>query len=269
MKHRSDQKPEHRNSVGYVISDGEVASGFGQAMIVWGRRADGTRVSIKDAMRGGSERLKCECGADLVARKGEIYAHHFAHASGGGRVCRHAQTSALCSFASGVLSASEGLVLPVLRGRHRTIEIEEISERAFGECAGLVIASAKGVKRREMAVLLALKRRQSLPSMEDFAVRSLSAIAIDLFPYRNQPDDIIAQAIIRGAKRRWINNDRYPEAVAEQDRGHCPSASGTPSARRLPSNIRSGYVPLISEEEWKTLSPVELRRRLFGNKYDR
>jgi hypothetical protein len=258
--------PEHRNSLGYVISDRLDVRGLAQAQIVFGRREDGTRVSIDEAKRGGSEHLKCECGADLVARKGDIYIHHFAHVAGGGRDCRQAQMSALNGFASAVVLSAANLLLPVLRGKQRTIEIADVRALAYGDCAGLIVATTKNGERREMAVLLIMKRDQFLPLVSEFAEKSLSAISIDLTPYRNTADTVIARAIVKSAKRRWIYNDRYPAAVAEQDR--------TESAARLPrlstglsaSSRQSG--PLISEAEWKTLSPVELRRRLFGNKYD-
>ncbi|MAF57634.1 MAG: hypothetical protein CMK03_06875, partial [Ponticaulis sp.] len=72
--------PVHRNSLGFVVSDSGQGRWDSGAKIVWGLREGGTRVSIDDAKRGGAEHLKCECGADLVARKGETNTHHFAHA---------------------------------------------------------------------------------------------------------------------------------------------------------------------------------------------
>ena len=84
MVQQKTQQPEHRNSLGYVIPQ----RGFGmspeEAMIVWGIRADGTRLFIDAARRGAAEHLKCECGAELIARIGDVRAHHFAHASGRG-----------------------------------------------------------------------------------------------------------------------------------------------------------------------------------------
>ncbi|QNE06833.1 hypothetical protein [Croceicoccus marinus] len=70
----------HRKSLGFVFSDSGQGRSDSGAKIVWGRREDGTRVSIEDAKRGGAEHLKCECGADLLAPKGETNTHHLAHA---------------------------------------------------------------------------------------------------------------------------------------------------------------------------------------------
>lgn len=269
MDQSASTPPEHRNSLGYVIADRGAAGSAAQAMIVWGRRAEGTRVSILEAKRGACEHLKCECGAELVARKGEVNAYHFAHASGGARSCRQAQLAALSAFSCEVLTAAKGLLLPVLRGQQLRVPLIEAKPVMFDGCGGVVIASAGGEGRREMAVLLAVKRGQALPDRKAFLSQRRSAIVIDLAPFRNGFDDEIAEAIVHIAGRRWIYNDRFPRAVEEQERFEQRVRAVAAQARQGSGRGRSGRAPLVSEVEWHSLSPAELRRRLFGNKYER
>ncbi|WP_157668250.1 hypothetical protein [Croceicoccus marinus] len=70
----------HRKSLGFVFSDSGQGRSDSGAKIVWGRGKMAPECPSKDAKRGGAEHLKCECGADLVAPKGETNTHHLAHA---------------------------------------------------------------------------------------------------------------------------------------------------------------------------------------------
>ncbi len=256
--------PEHRNSLGYVISDRNVGQTQAQAMIVWGRNADGNRVSIIEATRGSSEHLKCECGADLVARKGEINAHHFAHASGAD-ACKKAQVDALCHFSADALANDANLQLPTLLGRRSSAVINAARTQVFGNYTGVCVTWLKGTVHREMAVIFTVKRRQLLPSKDEAKAMGISAIAIDLAPHRNQADIQIVDAIRTKADRRWLYNKRLSDAENEQIR---LQASEKELERHKPHPSYSvdlkkpGQPFLISDNEWKTLSPDELRRRI-------
>src|SRR5262245_17522684 len=111
-----DPLPQHRNSLGYVITNRAPVSDD-RAMIVWGRRADGERVFIEDAVRGGAEGLRCACGSLLIARKGEIRAHHFAHEARSAAICRTSQLAALVEFSTMVLDGAKWVQLPPYEGR--------------------------------------------------------------------------------------------------------------------------------------------------------
>ena len=262
----------HRNSLGFVVSDSRQSRGDSGAKIVWGRREDGTRVSIEDAKRGGAEHLKCECGADLVARKGETNAHHFAHASGGARACRQAQLAAMCSFAVAALSGKADVRLPDVNGRTRSIGFDTVTGEVFGELAGVRAAASKIETRREVAIVFMLKHRQPLPDVAEFEASGLSVIAINLAPHRNLTDEQIATAIRSGASRRWLYNARFPKATTD------PSAKEGAGRAELRARINKSHIDLsgpsriksnITDEEWTSLGPEELRRRLFGDKYER
>ena len=267
--------PVHRNSLGFVVSDSGQGRWDSGAKIVWGLREDGTRVSIDDAKRGGAEHLKCECGADLVARKGETNTHHFAHASGGAQACRQAQLAAMCSFAVGALSDKADVRLPDVKGRTRSIGFDTVTGEVFGELAGVRAAASKIEIRREVAIVFMLKHRQPLPDVAEFKVSGLSVIAINLAPHRNLTDEQIATAIRSGASRRWLYNAKFPKATIDQSE---KEGDGRAELRARINNINKSRIELpgssrtksiITDEDWKSLGPEELRRRLFGDKYER
>ena len=268
-------KTVHRNSLGFVVSDSGQGWGDSGAKIVWGRREDGTRVSIEDAKRGGAEHLKCECGADLVARKGETNTHHFAHASGGAQACRQAQLAAMCSFALAALAGKADVRLPDVNGRSRSMGFDTVTAEVFGELAGVRAAASKIEIRREVAIVFMLKHRQPLSDVAEFEASGLSVIAINLAPHRNLTDEQIAMAIRSGASRHWLYNAKLPETAIG------PSAkegAGRAEPRARINNINKSRIDLsgasdtksiITDDEWKSLGPEELRKRLFGAKYER
>jgi len=174
---------------------------------------------------------------------------------------------AMSLFACSVLLETGELLLPILRGRHRNIEVSDVEERHFGECAGILVTTTEGSKQRELAVIFTLRKHAVLPSAKELAAIPLSAIQIDLLPLRNMPDTAIAKAIVSEARRYWLYNEKYPNAVREQ---RVDLQQGDPYRIRPVGKVPATRPrSLISEVEWKTLSPAELRRRLFGNKYDR
>ncbi len=262
----------HRNSLGFVVSDSGQSRGDSGAKIVWGRREDGTRVSIEDAKRGGAEHLKCECGADLVARKGETNTHHFAHASGGAQACRQAQLAAMCSFAVGALSGKADVRLPDVDGRTRSIGFDTVIGEVFGELAGVRAAASKIKSRREVAIVFMLKHRQPLPDVAESKASGLSVIAINLAPHRNLTDEQIATAIRSGASRRWLYNAKFTKTTMDPgEKEGAGRAELRPriNKSRIDLSGASHTKSIITDGEWKLLGPEELRRRLFGAKYAR
>jgi hypothetical protein len=77
MVQQSGLSSAHRNSLGYTIRV-PTDLGGGGPLIVWAKSQSGKLVFISDAERGSHQRLSCECGSLLVAKKGDVYAHHFA-----------------------------------------------------------------------------------------------------------------------------------------------------------------------------------------------
>jgi hypothetical protein len=288
MVQQKTEQPKHRNSLGYVISQ----RGFGmspeEAMIVWGIRADGTRLFIVAARRGAAEHLKCECGAELIARKGDVRAHHFAHASGAARSCKEAHVNALSKFAADALKRFRKVRIPQIRGKARTTTFAEARPEVFDAYGGVRIARGTGDDRRELCVLFKVKRGKTPPLKEKFAKSGVSAMVVDLSQFRNLPDERIATAMAFEAERSWLHNTRHPEAETSQAKDAITRAKssrrtlkrewGSPSPTELPRIEKSVTAERsqaqadtnraeLSREEWDSLSPTELRRRLFGSEY--
>lgn len=269
----------HRNSLGYVVSERGGAFDSSPPMIVWGLAEDGTRVPIADAERGAAQGLKCECSARLVAKKGLVKSHHFAHASDEAAACLQAHMAAVCHLATEALSANGNLRLPNVQGRQRFIVVHDACVARFGDWQGVRVAAAGKKGRRELAILFHSRRSQDLPPADAFKAIGTSAIFVDLIAHKNQSDGQIIEAIRTSAVRRWIYNSKHPEPENQRP----PAAFDIQYQafqKPKPHEKGTGHYPIersdrgpssalrITEEEWNTLSPSELRRRLFGNKYE-
>ena len=259
------ERPSHLNSLGYVIAGSATERVSTQAMIAWGERSNGELVHIQDAAAGLADELKCACGASLVARKGSIRVHHFAHKAGTIKGCEQARLKALSLFARKSLEGVGVLNLPPNRGERLSAKIDEIRDEIFGQCAGVWMTTVKGEKRSEIAVLFVVKRGQQLPDKAHFKGLQKSAMVVDLTDYRNQPDPKIAKAIVMADDCDWIYNARYPNLKAssspqvKSDRRHHALL-----AQLVAGTSRTATQTGITEEEWQTLHYTELRRRVFG-----
>lgn len=186
----------HLNSLGYVVGGRQ-----GRPLIAWGVDQAGNRVSISDAFRGGSQGLQCDCGAALVAKKGDIKAHHFAHKAGGTSYCETAAQSAILTFISDTLLEAGVVSLPLTGGLMSRAEVHAVGvTTAEGHQVHLVDAQ----RERQLLVFARLKRH-NVDGLKDFCRRSsMSGILIDLVSARNLPDDMIKAEIIARAPRTWL-----------------------------------------------------------------
>lgn len=292
MVQQKTEQPEHRNSLGYVISQRSFGISPEDAMIVWGIRPDGTRLFIDAARRGAAEHLKCECGAELIARKGDVRAHHFAHASGAARSCKDAHVNALSKFAADALKRFRTVRIPQIRGKAQTTPFAEARPEVFDAFGGVRIARGTDDSRRELCILFKVKRGKAPPLKEKFATLGVSAMVVDLSQFRNRPDERIAKAIVFEAERSWLHNIRLAESQISKATGTIARAKSTHRTRKRQSEIPStAEFPRVekrvaaersraesassgakaklsvSQEEWDTLSPAEIRKKLFGSKY--
>ena len=94
-------------------SDKPNGTGRNGAKLTWAVGADGETKHISEAENG----LKCGCvcpicGAALIAKQGNVVAHHFTHASGD--ECQHAVETALHLAAKDILAVRKEIVLPAV-----------------------------------------------------------------------------------------------------------------------------------------------------------
>ena len=290
--------PQHRNSLGYVITQGGVSAWTGQPQIVWGLKPDGARVFIDEARRGAADHLKCECGAELIARQGEVRAHHFAHVSGAARSCEEAHLHALGKFAADALKKFGKFRIPRLPGKPEfpykpeTSTFEDAEPEVFDTYGGVRISRSTGDERRELCILFAAKRSKVPPPKEKFMELDVSAMVVDLSGFRNLSDDQLAEAVAFEASRTWLHNAKHPQAEGSQvnevvhkirlshvtderdwtnpspvEQHRIPERLTAGRSRAESASNRTKPYSSISEEEWNTLSYTELRRRALGPKY--
>ena len=255
--------PTHRNSIGYAIGQGRSDG----PKIVWGLASDGSRVWIGDAAPGASGGLTCECGSPLVAKRGARRAYHFAHIAGSNPACAEATNAAAARFIVQALDGS-AFRLPVLKSRFTYVRFDGA---AIDHLPGWICLSgfcfADGAQRNAK-LLFKIRAKQSVPEMSTLLLGGHSAILIDLSPYRHHSDDGVRAAILRLADRRWIHNDRYPDAVANEEawrktasdrvRSQLPQraiAMPQPISRDCPQRPPQALTPGISNDE--------IGRRLF------
>jgi hypothetical protein len=261
--------PTHRNSIGYAIGQGRSDG----PKIVWGLASDGARVWIGDAAPGASGGLNCECGTPLVAKRGAQRAHHFAHIAGSNPACADATNVAAANFIAQALSGST-FRLPILKSRFTYVRFEGVAIDHLPSWICLSGFRVADGAQRNAKLLFKMRAKQSVPEMGTLLRGGHSAMLIDLSPYRHHSDDAVRAAILRLADRRWIHNDRYPNAVAEEAawrktapdhvRSQLPQrmfAIPRPSGRDCTERPLQPLTPRISTDEvGRKLFPYHWRR---------
>lgn len=192
----SANQENHLNSLGFAIGGKQ-----SRALIAWGYDVNGLRISIRDAERGGSQGLHCDCKAPLVAKKGDIREHHFAHKAGDVRHCETAADAAMVNFISNALLDADEVALPVTAGILSSAEVLAVSTEVV---AGHTLHIIDAQRDRRLAIF-ARVRRQNVRQLEEWCRRNeVSGMVIDLSAFRNRPDDDIRCAIDRSAPRKWL-----------------------------------------------------------------
>ncbi|QZD96222.1 hypothetical protein [Qipengyuania gelatinilytica] len=187
---------DHRNSLGYRIGH------TGEAMIVEGHNADGELIRIGDAQRGAQQKLRCECGVELVAKQGDELAWHFAHASGQAGACEQATKAAAMRFIRATLLDANAISLPQEGLTTPVQSISSIDKEGYGD---FPIHRVSGNPLPSLAILTKLKKK----SANEIAVRArrknMALMEVTLYSYRNLPDEELAEAIIDNAPRKWLH----------------------------------------------------------------
>ena len=178
---------------------------------------DGDPVRISDVASGLACNCICpECKTPLIARKGPIRQHHFAH-----RVetdCAGGVESSLHFLAKKVLSTHQSIVLPQQeiifpkereRGRFPQHAFRVTSaqvETKFGEIVPDVLIDIYGIT---LAVEILVTHKVDERKAEQFRKMGLPAIEIDLSRVdRELPESDIARLVVGGGSHKyWVNFD--------------------------------------------------------------
>lgn len=162
---------------------------------------------------------RAACGARLVARKGEVTRHHFAHHARDS-ACWHAAETNLHAMAKHLLARERRLVFP-----RTVVDVGGEREQAFDRCEvwfdsvrlerrlGLivpdVVLTAGG---RELVVEVFVTHRCDDDKVAKIRAAGIAALEVDLASCRGLGVDEVARQLVEAAPRAWLFNPKI-EAV--------------------------------------------------------
>ena len=197
-------------------------SASSSAELPYGLKADGTLAHIADVPFGLACGCTCPgCGTALVARKGKVKAHHFAHHTD--RACVGAWESTLHILAKEVIAAAQEISLPTAIAVHGNLFGHVAAARLFAYDAAAsevrmgtiipdIVLHGRG---RQLLVEVHVTHPAEDAKLDELRLRGLPAIEIDLSKApRHAPREHHADLILRTAPRRWLFNAKIEAAAA-------------------------------------------------------
>lgn len=157
----------------------------------------------------------------MVAKKGPIQTHHFAHHSDrNGRSCLSAGETALHKFAKAILDQRLEIALPDMvvssdGDREVVVQAMRLSfDRAILETKDAAIVPDVILELRDRRLIVEFKVTHPCDDVKIARIRAMNvgAIEIDLSQYRDRPLDEIGDDILYKASRTWLHNPREPDA---------------------------------------------------------
>ncbi len=184
--------------------------------------SDGSLRHIEDVPSG----LACDCtcpGCErrMVAKKGSVQAHHFAHHSDReSSSCVSAGETALHKFAKKVLDQRLEIALPemVLSSdgeREVVVRATKLAfDRAILETKDGMIVPDVVLELRDRRLIVEFKVTHPCDDVKIARIRAMNvgAIEIDLSQYRDRLLNEIGDDILYNAPRAWLHNPREPDA---------------------------------------------------------
>lgn len=203
---------------------------------------DGVLVSIADVTRGAACRCICPaCDAALIARKGDILIHHFAHAGSADGCGAGVETNAHL-WAKRELEAALWIRLPPLKaeaaGLSHTIHPGRDFQFAKAELekhAGEIVPDVQltAPDGRQLIVEVYVTHKCGPEKIARIREGRVSAIEVDLSKWRRSNDaDKIAEALLTTAPRTWLFNPAIDKAEAQLEERAAELARAE-AARRL------------------------------------
>lgn len=186
---------------------------------------DGSLRHIDDVPSGLACHCACPgCGRRMVAKKGELQAHHFAHHfDHGATSCTSAGETALHKFAKKVLDERLEIALPELfvSNGYDTEVVVRATRLSFDEAAletkdGSIVPDVV-LALRDRRLIVEFKVTHPCDDVKIARIRTMNigAIEIDLSAYRDRALDELADDILHDAPRIWLHN---PHESAARDR---------------------------------------------------
>lgn len=212
---------------------------------------DGKLIHVNDLPRGLDCGCVCPaCGGALVARKGDIKLHHFAHAKGDN--CAEAYETALHIAAKDILSEYKEIKLPAVEVKFtsyrkaivlapaRIYELESVRlEKRIGQIIPDVLAVVGG---KELIVEIRVTHAVDEEKCNKIRALNRSAIEIDLSDLARDTtiSELKKHVVDASSRKTWLHN-----VVAEKYHGQLLSAARevTPIQRGMASHIDGCPLP--------------------------
>lgn len=185
--------------------------------IAFGQLVDGRIVSVHEVERGAACGCVClTCGAPLIARKGEVIAHHFAHASD--TSCEG--ETALHKLAKSVLESEKWIEVPPCSTRLGNIwtpvhdSFEWKAERAMPEAFMQGFRPDVLLLAEDRLLVVEFKVTHPVPDekIKLLIAGNFDSIEVDLAPFRSLTSvEDVKNAVLRGAKRYWLHSNALIE----------------------------------------------------------
>jgi len=208
------------------------------------KTADSQLLHIDDAPSGLACNCTCiGCGRRMVAKKGNIKAHHFAHhAQLDGRSCVSAGETYLHKVAKEILDERLEIALPemVVANREDREIIVRAERRAFERAIletkdGQIVPDVV-LMLRDRRLIVEFKVTHSCDEQKIGRIREMDvgAIEIDLSQYRDADLKEIGDRILYEAPRIWLYNPRERQAWTNlEDRARLRAEEKKKQAERL------------------------------------
>jgi len=231
----------------------------GRGKILVAEAADKRLVSIDEVPSGLACRCICSgCDRPMVAKKGKIKRHHFAHDTRrDDHSCVSAGETALHKFAKQVLGERLEIELPELFvgiGNDKEVLVKRDRwsfERAVLETKQGLIVPDVTIYKRDRSLIVEFKVTHACDEQKIARIRDMDvgAIEIDLSPYLKHSFSELGDAILYRAPRVWLHNPRERAAherlsekarKREEDRAKLVQQLRSAYRHRLPSNTAGG-----------------------------
>ncbi|RWH69235.1 MAG: hypothetical protein EOQ86_31565 [Mesorhizobium sp.] len=211
------------------MDHGEARKSFGSdsAQLVYGKRTDGTLAHISDVVRGLACQCICPaCEGQLVARtKADFRVPHFAH--NGGEACGGGPETALHLLAKEVFRSNPMLLLPERlaldkQQREFMLPAQEVATEflrmEYTDRERIIPDLYVRALGHELFVEVAVTHFCEAVKVEHLRKHGIPAIEIDLSKLpRDSTREIIAEAVLRSAKRQWLYHPNIDNAEARRE----------------------------------------------------
>jgi ssDNA-binding Zn-finger/Zn-ribbon topoisomerase 1 len=179
---------------------------------------DGEIVHLSEIASGVSPNCLCpKCGSILIAKKGDIRRHHFAHYNY--ENCHGSQETALHLLAKEILCQEKQLTLPKFNNEQLP-EIKSFSNVDLEvRELGLVFDALGTTKKERLAIEIKVTHGIDDRKRQIVINNNIQMIEIDLSNYLNEnaTKPIIKEAVINSAPRVWINQNVPNNLIKEKN----------------------------------------------------